>query len=160
MKDSIPAALYVTWAGVADAAARNRNTPRNRRQHLIEEGLKKTVDRLKADLGPDWAQWRYGQIHRSEFPHPLLAEFDLPMVERHGGFGTVAATGVSFRHVLDLSDWDRSLFTISPGQSGQPESPFYGNLLPRWADGEYFPLAYSRSKVDEQRAYRLTLMPG
>ena len=34
--------------------------------------------------------------------------------------------------------------TNVPGQSGQPGSPFYGNLLPLWERGEYFPLAYSR----------------
>jgi penicillin amidase len=159
-KESTPAALYVTWADVAEPAARSGNTPSNRRRHLIEEGLQKTLDKLKTDLGTDWAQWRYGRINYSEFPHPLLSEFDLPTVERHGGFGTVAATGVSFRHVMDTADWDRSVFTIAPGQSGQPESPFYGDLLSRWANGEYFPLAYSRSKVDEHAAHRLTLAPG
>ncbi len=158
-KDSIPAALYVTWFGEADAAAHNRNTPRNRRQRLIQEGLKRALDELKTDLGTDWAQWRYGRINFSEGPHQLVSEFDLPTVERDGGFRTVAATGVSFRHVLDSSDWDRSIFTITPGQSGQPESPFYGNLLARWANDEYFPLAYSLAKVDEQAAHRLTLMP-
>jgi penicillin amidase len=145
LKDSRPAALYVTWTRVAGAAARNRNTAAGNRQRLIEEGLKKTIEKLTADIGSNWEEWRYGRIHYSEFAHPLLSEFDLPTVERNGGFGTVAATGVSFRQVMDPSDWDRSIFSITPGQSGQPESPFYGNLLQPWANGEYFPLSFSRS---------------
>jgi penicillin amidase len=157
MKDSVPAALYVTWDGVADAAARNQKTPKDQRQKLIEDGLKKAIAKLNKDFGPDWAQWRYGRINFSAFPHPLLADFDLPAVERNGGFGTVAATGVSFRHVMDPTNWDNSVFTITPGQSGQPESPFYGSLLARWANDEYFPLSYSRAKVDEHAKYRLTL---
>jgi len=63
------------------------------------------------------------------------------------------------RQILDTADWDRSVFSITPGQSGQPGSPFYGNLLEPWANNEYFPLAYSRAAVDEQVAYRLTLKP-
>ena len=51
------------------------------------------------------------------------------------------------------------MFSITPGQSGQPGSPYYGDLLERWVNNEYFPLAYSRAAVDEQVAYRLTLKP-
>ena len=38
------------------------------------------------------------------------------------------------------------MVTNVPGQSGQPESPFYGNLLPLWDRGEYFPLVYTRAR--------------
>ncbi len=158
-KDSAAAAIYVTWRDVADRAAYDPDTPTPERPALIEDGLTRTLERLTRELGPDWSEWRYGRTTRSPFPHPLVAEFDLPTIERGGGFGTLAATGVSFRHVLDLSDWDRSIFTITPGQSGQPESPFYGSLIERWANDEYFPLVFSRGAVDEQAAHILTLQP-
>ena len=157
---SVPGALYVTWATAAEPAARSRATPAAERRPAIEAGLKKAVARLAGELGADWTQWRYGRIHTSAFPHALVREFDLPSVERHGGgFGTVAATGVSLRQIFDLSDWDKSVFSIAPGQSGQPESRYYGNLLAGWANGEYFPLAYSRRAVDATAAHRLTLRP-
>ena len=57
--------------------------------------------------------------------------------------------GASFREVLDLANWDNSVATNVPGQSGQPGSPFYGNLLPLWEKGEYFPLLYSRAAVEK-----------
>ena len=107
---------------MADPAAYDAKTPTAPRQPLIEEGLGKAVERLTRELGLDWSEWRYGRVQRSGFPHLVAREFDLPTVERSGGFGTVAATGVSFRHILDTADWDRSIFTITPGQSGQPES--------------------------------------
>jgi penicillin amidase len=88
-----------------------------------------------------------------------VREFDLPTVERSGGFGAVAATGVSLRQIFDLSDWDRSIFSITPGQSGQPESPYYGNLVPLWAKGEYSPLVYTRKAVEANAAHRLKLRP-
>ena len=159
-RTSIPGALYVTWAGAAEPAGRSRATPATERRPAIEAGLVKAVAKLTRELGPNWSQWRYGLMHTSEFPHALAREFDLPTVERHGGgFGTVAATGVSLRQIFDLADWDRSVFSIAPGQSGQPESRYYGNLLAGWANGEYFPMAYSRKAVDAIAAHRLTLKP-
>jgi penicillin amidase len=68
-------------------------------------------------------------------------------------------SGASYRHVLDLADWDRGLATSTPGQSGQPGSPHYADLLPLWQRGEYFPLAFSRAKVEEVTVHRLKLTP-
>ena len=76
-----------------------------------------------------------------------MPAFDLPTVERPGGAGTVAADGASYREILDVADWDRSIVTNVPGQSAQPGSPFFGNLLKLWADDTYFPLVYSRARV-------------
>ena len=64
------------------------------------------------------------------------------------------------RHVLDLADWDRGLATSAPGQSGQPGSPHYGDLLPLWAAGKYFPLAFSRKKVEDVMRHHLELRPA
>ena len=69
-------------------------------------------------------------------------------------------SGASYRHLFDLADWDRGLATSTPGQSGQPGSPHYADLLPLWADGEYFPLVYSRPAVDKVTRHRLTLQPA
>jgi len=93
------------------------------------------------------------------FPHPFVTAFDLPTIERIGGNGAVAADGATYREILDVADWDRSVVTNVPGQSGQPESPFYGNLLPLYERGEYFPLAYSKARVSAEAAHKLTLRP-
>ena len=36
----------------------------------------------------------------------------------------------------------------------------YGDLLPLWAEGRYFPLLYSRGKVEEAAKNRLRLEPA
>jgi len=61
--------------------------------------------------------------------------------------------------VFDLSDWDQGRAINAPGQSGQPGSPYYDNLLPLWAEGRYFPLVYSRGRVEEACSHRLRLVP-
>jgi hypothetical protein len=88
-----------------------------------------------------------------------LRAFDLPRVERSGGAGTVEADGATYREILDVSDWDRSLGINVPGQSGQPGSPYYSNLLESWAANRYFPLVYSKKAVEANAAHRLRLVP-
>jgi len=110
------------------------------------------------------------------FEHPLAslgpsyaAAFNLGPVGRPGDVHTPNNTrhddnfrqvhGASYRQVFDLADWDRGVATSVPGQSGQPGSPHYADLLPLWAEGKYFPLAYSRQKVEEVSRHRLWLRP-
>jgi penicillin amidase len=122
--------------------------------------LEHAVETLRKTLGPDRAQWRWGRLNRSEFPHPLVSAWDLPAVERNGGGETVAAIGATYREIFDFSDLDNSRITSTPGQSGQPGSPFYGNLREMWGKGQYFPLRYSREAVEEAASHRLTLTPA
>lgn len=107
--------------------------------------------------GPDWSAWRWGRTHTRNFPHMLLPAFNLPTMERSGGAGSLAADGASYREVLDVADWDRSIVANVPGQSGQPGSPFYDNLWKMWAEDVYFPLVYSRARVEREATAKLVL---
>ncbi|HEY2291550.1 MAG TPA: penicillin acylase family protein [Thermoanaerobaculia bacterium] len=148
--------------------------PRAGRDALLLQTLEAAVAEAKTRLGPDPAKWRWGALHTATFRHVLgtgperQALFNLPPVER-GGDGTTLNVGVgagfdvshgaSFRELLDLGNWDRSVATSVPGQSGQPGSPHYADLLPLWAEGRYFPLLYSRKKIEEAATERLVLTP-
>jgi penicillin amidase len=143
-----------------------------------DEAMLRTLEEAVADarklLGDDPAKWRWGKLHVAQFTHQLSANaklrplLDLGSVERGGDGNTVNNTsgrgfqqnhGASFREILDLGDWDRSVATSVPGQSGQPGSRHYGDLLPMWADGRYFPLLYSKPKVEAMAKQRLMLEP-
>ena len=125
----------------------------------VEAQLKSALDTLSKSQGTDWSQWRWGRMHTRAFSHPFVAAFNLPTVERSGGAGTVAADGASYREIFDVADWDRSLVINTPGQSGQPGSPFYGNLLQDWAENKYFNLAFSKAAVEKVTVHRLRLAP-
>jgi penicillin amidase len=43
--------------------------------------------------------------------------------------------GAEYRGVYDLADLDRSLFVITPGQSGNPFSSHARDFVLRWRDG-------------------------
>jgi penicillin amidase len=159
-KNSAAAAVYETWRQNADPKAADFHRPLDERRPLVEPGLVKAIDKLTQTQGADWSQWRWGRMHTQSFAHPFVKEYDLPTIERSGGTGSPFAGGASYREVMDVAEWDRSMVTNVPGQSGQPESEFYSNLLPLWDKGEYFPMLYSRASVDRNAAHKLNLRPS
>jgi len=85
-----------------------------------------------------------------------------------GGYGaTVGITsnsdnqqaGASFRMVADLSDWEKTMFTNTPGQSGNPESPYYKNLFNAWANDQHFLVYFNRAKVERSAREKIVLNP-
>jgi len=147
------------------------------RDKLLLGALDRAVEELKGRLGPDLDRWQYGQpaFKHVALRHPLgeavkpdlRARLDLGPLPRGGSAHTVnstsdadnQATGASFRIIADVGDWDRSLGTNTPGQSGDPDSPHYRDLFVPWADGDYFPVAYSRPKVESVAESKTTLTP-
>jgi penicillin G amidase len=158
-RGSRAAALHNAFRRNLDAAAREEGLAADRRRALVEAALAGAVEELADRLGEDREEWRWGRIHRSEFPHRLVGAYDLPAVERSGGGGTIAATGATFRQIIDFSDLDGSRATSTPGQSMQPGSPFYGNLLPLWGEDEFFPLLFTREAVEGAARYEMVLRP-
>jgi penicillin amidase len=156
----------------ADAIIFDANAPQRRNDALLAS-LQETIAELQKQFGTDMKKWYWGNVHIAEFKHQLPGKltnnlFDLPSVARGGDANTVNATGgprykqtagASYRQVLDLSDWDNSVAVNVPGQSGQPFSPHYGDLLPLWAEGKYFPLLFSRQKIEQHSRERLMLVP-
>jgi penicillin amidase len=158
-KESLAAAAHNRWRSHLDSDARDEATPLDRRRELSETALIAAVEDLREQLGEDINQWRWGRIHRSEFPHWLVSAYDIPSVERSGGGLVIAATGATFREIIDFADLDNSRATSTPGQSMQPGSPFYDNLLPLWGNEEFFPLLYTPGAVESGTVYRLILTP-
>ncbi len=158
--NSPEAALYKAWRSALDPRALQSATAGQLRDSLMEAALSSAIDSLERHQGTDWSVWRWGSMHRTRFAHPVTAAFDLAPVERGGDFTTVNVTGqsgASFREIIDLSDWDNSVATSVPGQSGQPGSPHYDDLLAMWAEADYFPLPFSREAVEANVAHLLVL---
>ena len=126
-------------------ASRPRTRPRAPRRGA--NGAGEAVEALRKTLGPT-GQVAMGTAESQRVSSPAAEASDLPGVERNGGGETVAAIGATYRHVIDFADLDNSRATNTPGQSGQPGSPFYGNLREHWAKGQYFPLRYGRPSVE------------
>ncbi|HSR70003.1 MAG TPA: penicillin acylase family protein [Acidobacteriota bacterium] len=152
--------------------------PQRARDALLLSSLGQALEELQERLGEDASRWRYGSadLHHVRIVHPLsqalrpdlAARLDHGPLPRGGNRHSVNMTtsrdnqssGATFRVIADLSDWDSSLATNSPGQSGDPSSPHYRDLFQPWADGRYFPLLYSPQAVVDGVATRLRLKPA
>lgn len=147
------------------------------RDSLVLVSLAQAVDDLVRRFGPDSARWVYGQegYKHALIRHPmsaavaprLRARLDVGPAPRGGDGNTVGATGssdnqttgASFRIVADAADWERTLGTNTPGQSGDPDSPHYRDLFPLWAEDRFFPVPFARAAVEAMTQGRTVLLP-
>jgi penicillin amidase len=158
--DSRAALIYEVWTskltGEVNAAS-------------LETSLDAALQQLERQFGANQSAWQWGKLHQLTLVHPLgKREFQLGPVARPGDGNTVNATsganfhqtnGASWREVLDVGDWDRSLMTNVPGESGDPRSRHYGDLLEDWAAGKYHPMPFSRKAVEAAMEERIILQP-
>jgi penicillin amidase len=159
-RDSKAAAIYSHVQEHLPTSSESENLGSEELRSMMTAALATALGELTESQGVDSSEWRWGRIQTSEFPHSLVGAYDLPSAERSGGAGTVAATGATYRHIIDFSNLDSSLATNAPGQSARPGSPYYGNLTESWSAGEYFPLLFTREAVEGQVENRLVLKPG
>ena len=152
--------------------------PTAARDSMLLGALSTAVQRLTAKLGSNMEQWQYGQprYHHALIRHPLGPVVNLETRRRlevgplpRGGYGSTPnatgnsdneTSGASFRIIVDTGDWDRTVGTNTPGQSGDPDSPHYRDLFAMWANDRYFPVFYSRERVEKVTEERLRLEPG
>ena len=125
---------------------------------LLAATLDSALAGLREQYGSDMAQWRWGRAHIAIFPHPVfdripvLRDWLRVAIPTDGGFDTVNRGtttirddqhpyahrhGAGFRIVTDLAAPAESRMIIVPGQSGNPLSPHFSDLLQRWRDFDY-----------------------
>ena len=144
------------WCDNVDTAGIEEDCP-----SLLKASLERALDDLGKRLGNDMASWRWGDIHKAKFKHPLFS--GIPLIgaladlgiETGGGNYTVMRGasrvndpqhpfdhihGPGYRAVYDLSDLSKSHFMIATGQSGNPLSGHYRDLMESWRDGKYLRL--------------------
>ena len=143
---------------------------------VIERSLKQAVAWLRDNLGADPEGWQWGRIHRAVLAHamgiqrPLDRVFNLPSIPIGGDTDTPCQTAYapgepydntawapSFRQIVDMADFSRSVAIIPPGQSGQLGSRHYADLADTWGRGEYMPMLWTRAQVEGSLEGRLVL---
>jgi penicillin amidase len=149
------------------------------RSDLLLSSLDETVAYLTRQLGSDMSTWRWGRLHQIAFEPAaaaladsrLRARMSLPALELPGSANSPRAAsfsdtdfsvvaGASVRMVLDVGQWDNSVVINAPGQSDDPDSGHYRDLLPLWASGRYVPLLFSRSAVEQAAEEIIDLTPA
>jgi penicillin amidase len=128
---------------------------------LALESLAAALDELEERHGPDPSSWAWGRVHGVKFTHPLgegetrasklLDRLLSRRLTAGGGQETVCQVGFvphagdytgrwapSYRLLADLGSPERSRWQHMTGQSGQPSSPHYDDLLDDWLAGRSY----------------------
>ncbi len=184
-RDSEAGALYEAWLRRVQENLRQLLVPKAAQPFISTLSLAKEIAWLQAPdgrFGTDPIAGRDAlltksleeaaalppRVHHALIPHLLGGQYDVGDAHRGGDANTIDATGGgdnqtaggSFKIIADASDWDQSVGLNNPGQSGNITSPHYRDLYPLWAVGKYFPIFYSRPKVESVTEKRLLLTPN
>jgi len=126
-------------------SGKQRNAPQ-----VMRQALATAVAHLEKTLGGAPASWTWGRLHSREFPAvsganglgygPRPAGGDLFTPDAADG-GLTAEAGPSWRMIVTLSRSGVSAEGVYPGgQSENPASPWYDNLISLWWNGQYLPV--------------------
>ncbi|MGE5270328.1 MAG: penicillin acylase family protein [Thiohalocapsa sp.] len=133
-------------------------TPAGSCDRLLVAALDKALGELRVAYGDDIDRWQWGRAHIARFTNPVFGRIPVLRdwldvgVPTSGGFDTVnrgsttirdaahpfvQRFGAGLRIITDLAAPDSSRMIAVPGQSGNPLSSHFSDLLERWRDFDY-----------------------
>lgn len=133
-------------------------------RELISESFDKMALEIDAwmesEKEPGWANFKKTSIHHLI---PDFAAFGYYNIHTGGGKGIINATGerdgASWRMVVEMGDPIKAFGIYPGGQSGNPGSRFYDNLIHKWAKGEYLNFNLRERDEQEQVLFRTNFIP-
>ena len=159
----------------------NRLTPETEnRDVILLQALAEAVEALTESQGADMTAWRWGDLHRATFVNQSLGQSGIAPIERifnrgpvevDGTLATLNNTGYdpaepfdvatvpSYRQIIDLADFTRSVSVHTTGQSGHPFHPHYDDMIDLWRNIQLHPMLWARGDVESSAADHLTLTP-
>ncbi len=150
------------------------------RDEILLQALEDAVEELTESLGGNMSRWRWGDLHTATFENQSLGQSGIGLVEAlfnrgpvpvDGSIATVnntsyspnrpygVATVPSYRQIVDLEDFTRSLSMHTTGQSGHPYHRHYGDMIDSWRNIEYHPMLWERANVHADAENVLVLEP-
>lgn len=120
---------------------------------LVNTSFRHTCDSLEGKYGPIGKTWAWANVKQTHVPHlagiPGLGSRTLMT---GGAKSTIDAlsesNGPSWRMVVELGEKPRGHGVYPGGQSGNPGSPFYDNMIDTWARGQLYDLFLMQSADD------------
>jgi penicillin amidase len=130
----------------------------------LTQSLESALDLLRRNFGPDMTQWRWKRAHVARFENsvfsriPVLRDWLGVAIPTSGAYDTLnrgpstirddmkpfeQRYGAALRMVTDLASPQDAGMMITPGQSGEPLSAHFADLVRPWRDFDW--LAPGRS---------------
>jgi penicillin G amidase len=137
------------------------------------------VDFLIEKFGTDIKTWQWGKLHQMRLMHVLGAQkpldkiFNIEGIAMGGDTDTLCQvafqpgnhyggtlTAASYRQIIDMGDFDKSVCSFPGGQSGNLLSPHRNDQMEDWLKGEFKPMVWSKEQREENKKYEMWLEKG
>jgi penicillin amidase len=150
--DLKPQVMEAVLTGHAEWCAGEKQPGENCDARLAA-ALDSALAELRQAYGSDMTQWQWGRAHIAQFQNPVLSRIPVlrdwvrVSVPSPGGYDTInrgpssirdeahpyeQRFGAGLRMITDLAVPAGSRMITAPGQSGNPFSPHFADLLTRW----------------------------
>ena len=121
----------------------------------LGDSLEAALAQLRQAYGADMTQWQWGRAHIATFANPVFGRIPVlrdwldVAIPTSGGYDTLdrgpstigdedhpfaQRFGAGLRTITDLAAPSETTMMIAPGQSGNPLSDHFADLLSRWRD--------------------------
>ena len=132
----------------------NINTPEKETlSDLVNEAFKYSCDSLERKYGAIGKKWEWANVKHTNVPHlAKIPGFGSKTLMIGGGKMTIDAlsesNGPSWRMVIELGKNPKGHGVFPGGQSGNPGSRFYDDMIDTWASGKLYDLYFMQSPND------------
>ncbi|MEX2593645.1 MAG: penicillin acylase family protein [Anditalea sp.] len=132
-------------------------------RELVAESFERMVQEIgtwrETGEDPTWANFKKTSIQHLV---PNFAAFGFFNIPTGGGKGMINATGerhgASWRMVVEMGDEIKAFGIYPGGQSGNPGSRFYDNMIEKWAKGEYVNFNPRKAEDQDDVLFRTTFI--
>ncbi|MCW3125483.1 MAG: penicillin acylase family protein [Bacteroidetes bacterium] len=135
---------------------------RETRDMIVLESFDKAMYKLKQQYGSlanikDWGTHKATVVHHMS---PALDAFSRMNVYCGGNRGIINATshdhGPSWRMIVDFGEM-KGYCLYPGGESGNPGSKFYDDMIDKWAKGEYYVAKFEpKEQLEKEKLFKIT----
>lgn len=124
------------------------------RTDVVNAAFKFAIDSLHRKYGPVGPDWTWGNLKHTFVPHlAKIAGFGSKFLNIGGSKSSVNAmsesNGPSWRMIVALGKDVKAYGVFPGGQSGNPGSYYYDDMIDTWANGKLNELVFLKSKEDQ-----------
>ncbi len=128
---------------------------------LVRYSFEEAIEEVVAWRASHEESFNWSNYEETTLTHMLRLEpFSRSNIYTGGGRGVVNATshdhGPSWRMVVSLEQPVRAWGVYPGGQSGNPGSPFYDNMVDKWRKGEYYDMMLLHTPTEEPERMMFT----
>lgn len=132
----------------------NRTPKKETRDDIIRAAYKFAVDSLQRKYGAISGDWKWGNVKHTHVPHlAQIAGFGSKFLNNGGSKTSVNATsernGPSWRMIVALGKSVKAYGVFPGGESGNPGSFYYDDMVDSWSSGKLNELVYLQSKDEK-----------